>query len=193
MKGFTLIEIIIVIAISAVLTTIAIAYNVGVRNEVALSVETAKISQTILTAKGLAFATYRVAPGICGYGVYFNIPSSTYSIFAYEPSAATYGPVPPCPSIASTTANGIAQDEIAQYSQGTWNIATQNGVRLNVGTTGNAVTAVLFFPPQPFTLISTSNANPHPFGNANGTVHLLTVDGKSSSTISVTLGGQVNY
>lgn len=191
--GFTLIEIIVVIAISAVIATIAIAYNTAVQNEVALSVETAKIAQTIQIAKGLALATYTGTDSsavICGYGVYFT--SSTYSIFAYAPSPSVYGTVPPCPSTASTTAYGVADDEMVQYSGSTWQVPLAQGVKF--AAPAGALSAVLFLPPNPATLVSLDTDSPHTFSaGSDGTIYLVTADGKASSTITVNQGGQVNY
>ncbi|HEX4104215.1 MAG TPA: prepilin-type N-terminal cleavage/methylation domain-containing protein [Candidatus Paceibacterota bacterium] len=190
--GFTLIEIIVVIAISAILATIAIAYNTGVRDEVALSVETAKISQTILNAKSLALAAYTGTGGasavVCGYGAFFDDASNTYSIFKYVPAAGV------CPSLASTTADGVnSATEMQQYTPATWQIPLSDGVKLVSGGSGDDLSMVLFYPPQPVTFINTSAANPHVFGATEGTVHLATTDGANTSTVTVTLGGQVNY
>lgn len=191
--GFTLIEIIIVIAISAMIATIAIAYNKSVQNEVELSVDTAKVSQTIQIAKGLALATFTGTDSsvtICGYGVYFT--SSTYSIFEYVPDAALYGAVPPCPSDASTTANGVENSEMHEYSYSTWQVPLAPGVAF--ATPAGALSAVLFLPPDPTTLISLDTSDPHTWSvGSNGTVELATVDGKVSSTVTVNPGGQVNY
>src|SRR5665213_2287500 len=84
-KAFTLIELIIVVAISALLSTLAITYSSIGRNSVSLSVEASKISQFILQAKQLSIATYTSASASCGYGVAFNMAAQTYSIFAYDP------------------------------------------------------------------------------------------------------------
>src|SRR6185437_14273964 len=167
-NAFTLIEIIIVIAISAVLATIAIGYNRGVQNEVALSVETAKVSQTIITAKSLALTTYTSvgasAGAICGYGVFFDVAANTYSIFEYVPSASTL-----CPTLASTTANGVAESGMNPYSSATWRVPLANGVKLVTSGSGNDLSAVLFLPPAPTTLLSTSASDPHAFGAGGGT------------------------
>lgn len=188
--GFTLIEIIIVIAISAMLATIAIAYNAGVRDEVALSVDTAKVSQTILNAKGLALAMYTgTGTGgiVCGYGVFFNAAASQYSIFRYMPGTPT------CPSIASTTADGIAEADMKPYTDATYDVPLSNGVRFASGGQGDDLAVVFFYPPMPTTLLSTSTANPHAFGAGAGTVYLAAADGGASTTVSVSLGGQVSY
>src|SRR5205823_134766 len=98
--GFTIVELLIVVAISAMLASIAIGYSSISRNQVALSVETAKVAESIIRAKSLAIATYASIPGTCAYGVSVDIAQNRYSIFAFTPSPAKYGPVPPCPNTA---------------------------------------------------------------------------------------------
>ena len=96
-SGFTLIEVLIVIAISAMLAGIAIGYSGVGRNQTALSVEETKISQFILQARTLAIATYGNTNGVCGYGVSFNPTTQTYSLFAYVPGLSS------CPSALDIT------------------------------------------------------------------------------------------
>ena len=62
-SGFTLIEMLIVVAISAMLAAIAIGYSGVERDQTALSVEVTEISQFILQARSLAIATYGNAAG----------------------------------------------------------------------------------------------------------------------------------
>ena len=57
-KGFTLIEILIVLAITAVLSGLAIVYTHVGQNQISLSIEESKIAQLILEAKELSIATY---------------------------------------------------------------------------------------------------------------------------------------
>ncbi len=197
MKGFTLLELLIVIAISAMLSAIAITYTSIARNQVALSVETAKASQFILRAKSLAIATYNSAPGTCGYGASFNIANNTYSLFAYTPDPSKYnGTVSPCPSVASTTALGISSGEMGQSSQSSWNVPLANGVRMESGGNGDDLALVLFSPPDPAVLISRDGQNfldPAATQNITSKVYLITADGSASATISVSAAGQINF
>ena len=202
-KGFTLIEIIIVIAISAMLATIAIIYSQNSQNQVTLSVETSKIAETILQAKNLSIATYYTSTSTCGYGAWINVASNTYSIFAFDPDPANYGgagSIPPCPGTAAVTAAGIMVAdgsgpgaEVAQYSPGTWETQVTNGVHLVSGGLGDDLSLVLFYPPDPTTLVSTSTADPHPLGSGSATVYLETADKKTTATISVNSAGQVSF
>jgi prepilin-type N-terminal cleavage/methylation domain-containing protein len=183
--GFTLIEILIVVVVSLLLSTIAIGYSGIGRDQVALSVETTKLSQFILQARSLSIATYGNVGGTCAYGVAFNAASGTYSIFGYTPAGMTS-----CPSAASgkITAASILSDQ-KMYTGGTSGVHVGNGVVMS--TTGNDVlSAVLFYPPNPRVFIVCSDGS---FCSFSGKVYLGTADGSMSRTITVDQGGQVNF
>jgi prepilin-type N-terminal cleavage/methylation domain-containing protein len=184
-RGFTLIEMLIVIAISAMLSAIAISYSGIGRNEVSLSVEAAKISQVILQAKSLSIATYGSAAGPCGYGVSFDTSAQTYSIFSYRPLG-----VVSCPSDSSIT--GIASGTMSKYSDGTSNIHVANGVVLSGGTSGDGLSVVLFYPPNPDTLISRDGST-FLVPAQTSKVYLTTVGGNATQVISVSSAGQVTF
>lgn len=199
-KGFTLIELLVVIAISAMVSTIALIYTSTARNEVALTIETSKVAQILLQAKNLAISTYNANPGTCGFGVMFNIPANMYSIFAYNPTAhlPEHAAAPPCPQSTVASTGPIFADEIKEYSAGTWHVAVANGVKLTNGSAGDAMTAVLFYPPAPDTFISRDNGSPYNFldsklVNVTSKVYLTTSDGANSAVISVNDGGQVTF
>lgn len=88
MRGFTLIEILVVVAVSVIVMGSFIAYNSASRAQVALSVEQAKIAQLILRAKSLAISSYTQdlgSPNVrCGYGFSVNYPERSYSLNRYE-------------------------------------------------------------------------------------------------------------
>ncbi len=179
--GFTLIEVLIVVAISALLAAIAIAYSGVARNQTALSVEETKISQFILQARTLSVATYGTA-GICGYGVLFNA-SGTYSIFAYTPSNA-----PPCPPASDITPASIESSE-RKYTDETWQVHPANNVILSGGNP-DALAIALFYPPDPTTfLIRASDMGSFAYETSN--IYLVTADGSLSKTIKVNSAGQI--
>lgn len=193
-KGFTLIEILVVVAVTAILSTIAILYSHVGQNEVALSVESSKISELILQAKELSIATYGANSATCAYGVHFDFAQQTYSLFAYNSQTSINGSPLFCPSSADTAASGFNAGDMQPYlGGGTWQIPVTPGVVIkSYSATNDVLNDVLFYPPDPTTLISTdgaalSNATPE------ATVYLQTTDGKNSMQISVTSAGQVNY
>jgi len=188
-KGFTLIELLVVVAISAIISAFTIQYGKIGQNQVALSVEAAKISQFILEAKQLSIATYTTSAATCAYGVLFDYPNQTYSLFAFTPTGA-----PPCPTLASTTA--ISAANVLQYQQQSWKVHVAPGVVLK-NTAADALSVVIFYPPQPATLLSrdgTTLMNPADPLNLPQTsrVYLTTRDGSANNTISVNPAGQVS-
>lgn len=178
-RAFTLIELLIVVAISTMLSALAITYSSVGRNAVALSIEEAKLSQFILQAKALSVATYTSGSASCGYGVVINASASPqqYSIFAYSPSGG-------CPNVGSITSIDASQE--AEYTEGTWQIPVTNGVKIN--TSNDLV--ILFYPPDPVVFLSDDGSR---FRAGSLTIPLATVDNKNSATISINPEGQVNF
>lgn len=209
MKGFTLIEILIVVAISVMLATIAVVYTGVTRNVAALSTETAQVAGSVFRAKELALSTYASngppgSPLICGYGASFDVSAQTYSIFAYEPSPTDYPNIPTtggvlnyCPTVASTTATGVYSSEMAETVPGAFNVSLPADVRMVSG--GNDLAIVLFIPPDPAVLIGPAPiADPTallPQGSASTTydIYLESADGSETSTVVVNGAGQVSF
>jgi len=197
-KGFTLVEILIVLSISALLSGLAIVYTHIGQNQITLSIEESKIAQLILEAKQLSVATYSSNNNTCAYGMQFNYTDQTYSLFAYN--AAVSSPSAPgrpiCPSVASTTA-GINAGAVAKYADGSWNIHVSSGVKIiDAGAASTTIYYVLFYPPNPFTLMSFDGstflgAYTNPIA-PTGNIYLETSDGGTARTITVNSAGQVN-
>ncbi len=189
MRGFTIIELLVVLAISALFSTLAITYSSVGRNTVALTVEESKISQFILQAKQLSIATY--ASGgtkSCGYGVVFNLDPTpplpqTYSIFSYDPGPGD----PTCPSGSIT---GISSDEEKPYTDGTWQVPISSGVRL--ASSSDNLAAILFYPPVPTVFLSSDGAT---FSTTVSSlnVYLESVDGENNKTMAVNSEGQITF
>ncbi len=189
-------EILVVIAISVVLATVAIVYGEQGNNQISLSVEAAKVSQLTLQAKQLAIATYNSNPSTpaCGYGMYFNMPSSTYSLFIYSPTNLIKNGF--CPSLATAVSSTFDPvNDMSQYSQQSWQVPLAQGVMMVSSTDPNgniSAIAVIFFPPNPQTLITNINDN-GVYSDKTAYVDLSTTDGSASRTIMITPGGQVSF
>jgi prepilin-type N-terminal cleavage/methylation domain-containing protein len=180
-SGFTLIEVLIVVAISAMLAALAIGYSGVERDQAALSVEETKISQFILQARALALATYGNTAGTaCGYGVSFNPSQRTYSVFAYVPGGE-------CPSVSDiTSAPGAATE--ARYTDETWEVHPQDDITLPASAP-DTLSLILFYPPDPTTFLFGASGDPM----SQASIYLESADGKSSRTISVNSAGQVSF
>lgn len=186
-SGFTLIEILIVVAISAMLAAITIGYSSVERDQTALSVEETEISQFILQARSLAIATYSNAAGAaCGYGVAVDPSTETFSLFAFVPN-----PLPstaPCPSLSNITSSTQVQNGEARYTDETWKVHPQNGITFSMSSS-SALSFVVFYPPDPETLLFDKSGN----GTSQGSISLVSADKRSSRTISIDSAGQVSF
>jgi prepilin-type N-terminal cleavage/methylation domain-containing protein len=198
-KGFTLIEILVVLAITAMLSAIAIVYSRVGQNQISLSIESSKIAELILEAKELSIATYSENAATCAYGVHFDFTQQTYSLFAYNTSSTNGSGRPLCPSIASTTDPTYTSDltqNIGEYESGSWQVHIAQGVLIESSTlpASDTLQDVLFYTPDPTTLVSLDGSTFVPVGStpAESNIYLETVSGDDSVVISVNPEGQVN-
>lgn len=86
--GFTLVEIMVVLAVTAMLSSLILVYNASTRETLRLFTEKARVAQLVLRAKSLAISTYTetgVTP--CGYGLRFNRVTGSYALVAYRPAS----------------------------------------------------------------------------------------------------------
>lgn len=202
-SGFTLIEVLIVVAITAVLSSLAIVYSHVGQDQVALSVEESKVAQFIEEAKELSVATYSTDIATCGYGVHFNYAAQTYSLFEYDSASPVQsGGRDICPTIASTTdpVGGIGQYE-QPYTSGNNQVHVAAGVTMvDGGLASDTIQDVLFYPPDPCTLIALSGQQTFLEDCTAGAgappeesyVYLTTVDKSQSRSISISPAGQVS-
>jgi type II secretory pathway pseudopilin PulG len=192
--AFTLVEMLVVIGITTLVSAAAIIYsNVG-QNEVALTVETAKVAQLILQARELALNTYSGTEKTCGYGVHFDFTAQTYSLFAYTPGTTR------CPSLGDVSSAGLSASELmGQYAPSSWQVPVTQGVALVIpgaAACDNPMTDILFYPPAPATLIVLASNRNGAFSSpspAESSICLQTSDGKNAATITVNPEGQINF
>ncbi len=182
-KAFTLIEVIIVIGITAVLAGLILTYTSASRDQVALYVEEAKLAQTISRAKSLAITTFnRASEGEavpCAYGVHVNYDEQSYEIFSYS--------APKC-EVTVQDLTDIGEGDCTNQPACVFSKETLPANVKLTAMSEDAIEDIVFIPPDPKTLIwkqgfeTTSN---------QGSIGLSA--GKAAVTIGVGEGGQITF
>lgn len=175
--GFTIIELLVVVAITAMISAFAISYSKTSQRQLALFVEEQKIAGLIFRAKSLAVATYNSpSPNRCGYGFLIDYTAGTYSLFTYE--APT---VKNCSGISSVPAD--YRNILETYTPAP-HIVINN-------SKSDSLVLVLFVPPAPSVLVSVENDGSQ--SDSPAKIYLGTDDGLSSDVITVGLAGQIDF
>ena len=179
-QGFTLLEILVVLAVTTVLTGMVLTYGSRGRSQTSLYVEQAKLAQIILRAKSLSVATYNKPDIPCGYGVSVDYNTNSYELFSYKPAN--------CFDIKNV---GIVKDELNRY-ESVERYTVVAGVKLakNSVDSNATLSTVFFLPPNPETLIWADSVG---FTLNPVIVNLSAIDGSLVMPIQITAGGQVGY
>jgi prepilin-type N-terminal cleavage/methylation domain-containing protein len=173
--AFTLVEVLVVIAITSLLAGLILSYSSTSRDRVALSVQQAKLSQTIAKAKALTISTYNQPAVPCGYGVRFDYDgadANTYKLFSYD--------APQCDNI--TVLDPAFETEI---------VTETLPASLNFeAPDSESITEILFLPPNPDTWIWLNDANGT---STNGRVPLTAKSGSFAVYVLVSSAGQISF
>lgn len=179
-SGFTLIEMLIVIGISIVLSAIMIVSGSSSRQQIALSTERVKVAQVITRAKSMALNSFSPGGNACGYGVRFVTASpQRYELVRYDSAIS-----PPLPAQCDTFAGMVVSSTTGVVES----YPLSPGVRLVNGA--NQIIQVVFVPPDPKTLMLDGGNNPI---SPSGSVFLQTVNGSSSGRVDISIAGQITY
>jgi len=162
-KGFTLVELMVVVSIISLLSVVVFAnYRAG-EKQFALQRSAHKLAQDIRRAQNMSMATQEfqgAVPG--GYGIYFNITTSTqYILFADLNGSKTYD-------------SSNEKVQTLEFEKRVSIIILSPGSPLNI----------FFFPPDPTVLISGNPA-------INSASITLNFEGGSGKTIKVNKAGLI--
>lgn len=167
-KGFTLVEMLIVVAITAMLSSLLIIYNRTGEYQIVLFREQSKLASAIFRAKTLSVATFGNSEAPCGYGVHFD-PGGSYFIYRIIPRGGE-----DCSAVPKKYVDGQSEKFESDFSLP----STISFVNLDVSD-------IFFMPPNPDTYI---------FNNASAgdaEIVLEITQTGSQSTVTVTQAGQI--
>ncbi len=178
-RGFTLVELIVVLGITVLLASFAIVYSRQSGTQIALYIEAQKMAELVFRAKSLALTAYRDPSlgNICGFGfaIDYTKSPSEYFLFSYRSSGGCGGIV----DIDTTRIDTFLGERYA----------------LNPGlvlqSSGSPLYYVLFIPPNPTTIVSNSADGSHST-IGRGDIVLRAVNG-AGMTITISSGGQINF
>ncbi len=177
-RGFTLLEIIVVIGIIVILSGIFIGFSQESRNQIMLNVEKARVVNLFSRAKSFALTGYTNPPSLpppCSYGVKFS--SSSYTLFEYTPPAPES-----CDDIESITSIvliGIREAEKTDFN---------SKIKID-SASADSLGYIVFIPPNLLTKLFDQNGNEM---SAPAKIYLKTVNGSATSEIVVSSLGQIN-
>ncbi len=178
-SGFTLIELIVTIAITALLTGILIIYSNQSRSQILLNTEKAKVAQTISRVRSLALAGFTDPPSVpppCAYGFYIDYPNHKYLIFEYTPADCSI-------VLGSDTINPSLFTKIISEE------TLSEDLDFDVGA--DRLGYLIFIPPEPKVLIFDEAGNSF---NSSMNIYLKTKDDSLKTTIMINnQTGQISF
>ena len=172
-----MVELLVTVAVTALMASLIIVYGSASRQQVTLSIETAKLGQIISQAKSMSISTYNQTPAPCGYGVHIDYNAQKYYLGSYQV-------LPDCKSVVSGAAFQMGWTVVLK------SYALAAEVRFSYLTATNSVDDVFFVPPDPKTVTSVSGLLST---QASGNVFLVTKDGAVTKKISINPVGQINF
>jgi len=161
-KGFTIIEMIVIIGILSLLSAILVVYIRAGENQIILFKEQAKIIGILSRAKSLGISTFGRAGVPCGYGVHFET-SGSFLIFK--------------------DLSGDCSDSDQKYSGSD---EFYESFQLNPAVKFDTLTLsdVLFIPPDPSIVITPAQDE--------ATIIIKPVGAESSAAIKINSAGQIS-
>lgn len=178
-SGFTLVEVMVVLAVTAMLSAVILVYNASTRETLRLFTEKARMAQVIMRAKSLALSTYADEGGIpCGYGVQIDRANNTYRMVGYRPRS--------CSDRAQIE---ISSDAFTDVPQSTFPLPAT----LAFASTDplEDLSYVLFIPPDPMILLGREDGSL--IAGGNGTIRMQVKDSATDAIIKVNAAGQVTF
>lgn len=179
-SGFTLVEVIVVLAVTTMLSALILVYNASTRETLRLFTEKARVAQLILRSKSLALSTYAGGNGLCGYGVHFDRGANRYELVAYRPADCRD---------RSRVDTEASFDVVEQSS---FDLPPTLDFGAPQGTGGrDEASYVIFIPPDPTVLVAQEDGSLASQGV--GVIDLYIKGRTTGAMVVVNAAGQVTY
>jgi len=175
-QGFTVVEMLVVLGISAILSTMFIGHGSNLRGQLAIIQEEAKLMQVLLRAKTFSIQALANEDGevACGYGIHVDSNEQEYFIFRKEKDLGDES----CPD----SDIGYEWNSEEEIIGGVKKFSDQ----ISFSDTSNVVD-IVFIPPKPdIKLIGVSE------GTSEGKLVLCAKTGDFCRQVTVNRVGQVN-
>jgi len=171
-RGFSVIEMLVVMSIVAVLSSFLLVYNRTGELQIVLLREQAQLISTVIRAKGLALNTLIEDVPACGYGVHITVStgSTPSRYFIYRDKA-----------INCRTSDRIYTEASDEIVAGTEVVLPRQVAFGDVG-----VRDIMFVPPEPEAFLDGSQVL------SEADIIMVSADGKTKATIIVNNAGQVS-
>jgi len=189
--GFTLVELLVVVAIVGLLSSYTVIYSNTTRRNTELYVEKARVGQFILKAKSFTLSTKnRTSLGRpCGYGVEMQD-----AVAPDRPALAMFSYSVHDPSSYECKQDAITLLPLSRFDrQEVERFELTKGVRFLANSSQRGeLTRVFFLAPDPQVFLWIDGAAPLP-GVYAGNIYLETEDGRANTSIRVASGGEVSF
>ncbi len=173
--GYTLIEILVVISVTTILSGFLISYNSTGRQMIAIQTERAKIGQMISRAKSLALSNYTKNPQPCGYGLHVDYAGGTYAIVGYMDPG----------NCVSTSTIDFTNFIVIESS------TVRSPLRLRRPIApARRLDDVAFVAPDPRVYVLSEGAI---LANGSASIRIVGTPGTPTGTVSVSTAGQINF
>ena len=160
--GFTLVEVLVTLSITVLLSSVLILYSRTGERQILLYREQSKVINIIAKSKSLALQTYIEDATTCGYGIHFSLPNT---LILFKDISAD-----------CATSDNIYSGPIEDFSH----LILATGIVISASD----IIDVLFIPPDP-----TVKLNP---AQVSGVVTLQTIDGGAQARIKMNNSGQIS-
>jgi len=163
-KGFTIIEMLVVISIMVLISSFLILYSRTGENQIVLFRDQSRVIVALNRAKSLSIQFFNTSQPVCAFGVHFSQAENSFLIFR---------------DLASNCANAdYAYTEPSELFE-----KFQLSSKIKFGALGLA--DVVFIPPDPKTLIDND------LNKTEAVIDLQSLDGSSSLKVKVNNAGQI--